>query len=135
MDPASPLRLAARVESVTRTAKVIIVNLEAAKNAPENSKELCREMHAICDLLDFLNLALTKSENQDKHFTTPPSLKESISEFTSILDEMSIRVKRMGTFRLPWPFSKDENQRFLTKIELYKTSFTTELSVTAAYKS
>ena len=67
MDPLSPIRLAPGIDSLALTAKVVVANLfryfEPAKNAPEKSKELRREMHTICDVLESLNLVLGGSEH------------------------------------------------------------------------
>ena len=127
MDPLSPVGLAIRLESVVRTAKSIISNLfqyEAAKNAPEKSKELRREMHTVCDTLESLNMALPEW----KHSSDLSSLKDSLSKFAAILIEMNSRVEQMSTGPLSWPFSKDENRRFLSKIEKYKETFTVALN-------
>jgi hypothetical protein len=127
MDPLSPIRLAMGLESVVLSAKTIVSKLfhfEAAKNAPEKSKELRREMHTVCDTLESLSLALPTSE----HYSGLTLLRDSLSEFAAILIEMNTRVEQMSTGPLSWPFSKDENHRFLSKIGKYKESFTMTLS-------
>ena len=134
MDPLSPIRLTPGVESLALTAKVVVANLfryfEPAKNAPEKSKELRREMHTICDVLESLNLVLRGSE----HDSNSASLKKSISEFSTILNEINVRVNKMSTVR-SWPFSDAENEGFLTKIARYKETFTMALTAISAYLS
>lgn len=129
MDPLSPIRFAPSIESLAATAKVVVANLfryfEPAKNAPEKSKELRREMHTICDVLESLTFVLGGSEHD-------ASLKKSISEFSAILNEINVRVNRMSTVR-SWPFSDAENQVFLTKITRYKDAFTMALNAISAY--
>jgi hypothetical protein len=127
MDPLSPISLAVGLESVVLTAKSIISELfqfEAAKNAPQKSKELRQEMHTVCDTLESLNLELPSSE----HYSSLASLKDSLSESTAILIEMDTRIEQMSTGPLSWPFSKDENHRLLSKIGKYKESFTMTLT-------
>jgi len=115
------------LDSLLLTAKSFVANLfrfEAAKNAPERSKELRREMHTVCDTLESLNLMLPKGED----YSHVSSLKDSLSEFASILAEWNKRVEPMSAGPpSSWPFSKDENLLLLLKIEKYQEAFTMAL--------
>lgn len=125
MDPLSPLRLAEVVEDLAWFTKMITANLlrYAGENVAENSNELVREMQIVCDLLESLNRPLTVSEHYGSSPATLDSLKRSIDQFGKILREMESVVDQRGTGRSSWPFSKEENQYFLTQIQLSKETF------------
>jgi hypothetical protein len=137
MDPLSPVALSTSVESIAGTAKQIVSNLfryfDGVKNAPEKSRELRQEMHSLCDLLDSLNLALT-SPGSPFNQLSADTLINSISQCAKILANMNARtaIGSDGFGRYGWPFSKDENQYYLSTIERHKETFTLALSMKCA---
>jgi len=134
MDPVTAIGLVASVDQLAGLAKVIVSNMyryfDAVKDAPRRSQELRQELSAISDLLDSLEDALTSSTKST--FTAPDSLKSAITEFQETLEDMKARVKEpqtKGLRRLKWPFTKDENERLLSKLERYKSTFNVALNI------
>jgi hypothetical protein len=139
MDLSSAIKLAAFVDSIAGSAKQIVSNLfryfEGVKNAPEKSSELRQEMHALCDLLDSLHLALTGSGSRiNQSPVSFQTLLYAVANCEMILSEMSARTAsgNDGSGRLGWPFSKAENQHYITIIERHKETFTLALSIKCA---
>jgi hypothetical protein len=125
------------LDHLGRIAKDITSNLylyfEAVRDAPKRSEELRQEMGGICGLLDSLEYALTPSTKSS--FKTPASFKEAIREFDAMLNDMNVRVavsRTKGIARLKWPFTKDENERLLSRIERYKATFSAALNIKSA---
>lgn len=131
MDPFSVIGAAASVAQLVGLAKDVLRNLwdysVAVKNAPKHSRELRREMGALAELLESLDDTLD-SQSAKPLFTE----SDPMTGFLELLEELNVRLterKTKGLGRLLWPFSQDENERLLTKIERYKTTFGLALSL------
>ena len=127
MDPLSAIGAAASVAQLAGLAKTIIIDIlqycDAVHDAPKQSLELRQEIMNISTWLESL-----ENISMDLLFTT----KAPLDEFKQILKDLSIRVteaKTKGIGRWKWPFSKDENDRLLSRMERYKTTFTMALSI------
>jgi hypothetical protein len=103
-------------------AKAIVSNLyqffEAVQKAPQRSLELRNEMGVICDLLDRLEALLVDHPS----FPSSAPLKDALSSLETILEEMNARIaerQTKGLKRFKWPFSKEENDRLLSRIAHY----------------
>lgn len=132
MDPVTAVGLVVSMVQLSGTAKAILCPLiqyyDAVKNAPKRSKELRKELHALCDIIEQLEDVVTT--NTLFEGSTP--LRESIADFHSMLNEMSERVKpskTKGVGLLKWPFTKEENDRLLERISRYKSTFNLALSL------
>ena len=139
-DPISAVGLAVSVETLASLAATIFCDLfkyyEAVRDAPKQSQELRQEIGALSEQLGSLSSVLA-STPANSQLTIPISLPEVILEFQTMLNDMNDRVKvsrTKGLRRLKWPFSKDENERLLARIERYKTILCTSLNVQTAYK-
>lgn len=137
MDAVTAVGLVASAEQLAALATTIVCNMysfyEAVRDAPKRSQELRQEMGAMSDQLNSLAAVLS---NDPKHFVSQPtSLFASISELKAMLKDMNERVcasNTKGIRRLKWPFSKDENERLLSRMERYKTTLNTALNIQTA---
>jgi hypothetical protein len=104
---------------------------EAVHGAPKRSRELRQEMGTICDLLESLETILITPDTGSS-FTVSVSLQSSIREFHAMLTDMESRVKASqtkGARRFKWPFTKEENDRLLSRMERYKQSLSMALEI------
>ena len=138
MDPVSIIGLAASVNQLAATAKstfsVLFQYYGDFRDAPKRSRELRQELGTICDLLDSLDDGLT-SQSTNSSFTIPASLNLAIEEFQTMLENIKPRVKESqtkGVRRLKWPFTKDENDRYLSRMERYKATINVALNIKSA---
>jgi len=127
MDPLSATGAAASVAQLAALAKTIVIDIwqycDAIKNAPKRSLELRQEIMNISTLLESL-----ENVSMDSLFTN----KAPLDEFKKILKDLSVRVteaKTNGIGRWKWPFSQDENDQLLSRMERYKTTFNVALSI------
>ena len=138
MDPVTAIGLAASVIQLADVARKTFSTLfqcfEDVKHAPKRSRELRRELETLCDILSDLDHVVT-SKSASSIFTAPDSLKAAIIDFQEMLDNMNARVAASQTKqlrRLKWPFTKEENDRFLCRMERYKSTFNTALNTKTA---
>lgn len=127
MDPVSIIGLSASLAQLAGLAKDIVVNMwryfDAVKSAPKRSEELRQEVANISSLLDSLD-----EGSMEVIFTTGTPL----DEFLSMLKELHSRVSTptaKGFGRWKWPFTQDENNRLLARIERYKVTFNMALNI------
>jgi hypothetical protein len=132
MDPASVIGLVTSVDQLAGLAKAVIANLyqyfEAVQKAPQHSLELRSEMGVICDLLDKLKGVLA----DDSSLTSSMPLKDAIFSLETILGEMNTRIAERqikGLKRFKWPFTKEENERLLSRIAHYTGTFNMALNL------
>ena len=138
MDPISAIGFVASVAQLAGVAKqtfsAIFQYLEDVKDAPERSGELRSELATVCDLLQSLDEVLNMSTPKSS-FIPPASLRTAIPEFQDMLESMQARVTEIqtkGVRRLKWPFTKEQNERYLIRIGRYKDTFTLALSIKAS---
>jgi Skp family chaperone for outer membrane proteins len=135
LDPISAASLASTADQLAATATNIVINMhryyQAVRDAPKRSKELRSEVSAINDLLDAV-VDFINSPSAASGPNIPNSFTDSVTEMTATLDNMNKRVqpsKTEGLRRLKWPFSKEENERLLSKIERYKAILSATLQL------
>lgn len=135
MDPVSAIGLVASLGQLAGAAKDLVLNMyqyfDAVKSAPKRSQELRQEMALISDLLDVLE-DMVKTASPQAPFQAQAALEESISGFQEILGKMNARItipQTKGFKRLSWPFTRDENDSLLSKMERYKASFSLALNI------
>jgi Fungal N-terminal domain of STAND proteins len=138
MDPVTAVGLAASIIQIEELARTTISALfqyfEDVRHAPKRSRELRRELETVCDLLGDLDLVLT-SHSTTSTIQAPDSLKSAITDFRGMLDTMCTRVaeaRTKGLKRLKWPFTEHENDRYLARMERYKSTFNAALNITTA---
>jgi len=127
MDPLSAIGAAASIAQLAGLAKAIIVDIwgycDAVHNAPKRSLELRQEIMNISTCLESL-----EHVSIDSLFTNEAPL----NEFKQLLKDIRVRVtvaKTKGIGRWKWPFTQDENDRLLSRLERYKTTFTLASSI------
>lgn len=127
MDPLSAIGAAASIAQLAGLAKTIIIDIweycDAVHNAPKRSLELRQEIMYISTCLKSL-----EHVSMDLLFTNEAPL----DEFKQILKDIWVRVtaaKTKGIGRWIWPFTQDENDRLLSRLGSYKTTFTFALSI------
>ena len=137
MDPVTAVGLAASVAQlatfVIQTFSSLVQYFDDVKDAPKHSRELRDELLVISDLLHPLEEVLKSDlSGPNTSFVVPLSLQSAVQEFQVLLEGMQARVTKVhtqGFRRLKWPFTKDENERFLTKIGRYKSTFVLGLNI------
>jgi hypothetical protein len=138
MDPVTAVGLAASVAQLAtlaiQTFSSLVQYFDDVKDAPKQSRELRDELLAISDLLHPLEDVLKSDclSGPNTSFVVPLSLQSAVQEFQVLLEGMQARVTKahtQGFRRLKWPFTKDENERFLTKIGRYKSTFVLGLNI------
>ena len=127
MDPLSAIGAAASIAQLAGLAKAIIVDIweycDAVHNAPKRSLELRQEIMNISTCLESL-----EHISMGSLFTNEAPL----DEFKQILKDIRVRVtaaKTKGIGRWKWPFTQNENDRLLSRLERYKTTFTVALNI------
>ena len=106
---------------------------EAVKCGPKQSRELRKELGLLSELLSPLEEAL---RNAGDDISIPTSA--AITEFRDMLVQMNARVdesRTRGVERLKWPFTRDQNHEYLSRIERYKQTFTAVLEIKNTYWS
>jgi hypothetical protein len=133
MDLVTAIGLAASSAQLANQAKGILCDLykyfEAVKDAPKHSKELRQEVGFICELLDSLEDVLIARPVESR---TIARLAAAFQDFRTMLDTMKKRASEKrteGLRRLKWPFTKEENEKWLFKIERYKSVFNMALTL------
>lgn len=141
MDPVTAIGLASGVVQLADLARTTFSALfqyfEDVRHAPKRSRELRRELESLCDILGDLDHVLA-SHSAATPFKAPDSLKSAITDFQGMLESMNARVtesRTKGLGRLKWPFTKEENDRYLIRMERYKSTFNAVLNIKTAYHS
>jgi len=141
MDPLTALGMVHTADVLAGMARTVVSNMylyfDAVKNAPKLSAELRQELGTLCILLDSLELALAH-EDQRGQCPVASTLSSVFPGFRRLLDEMKARVdaaQTEGLKRLKWPFTKDENERLLSRLERFKSVFSLAMSMKCAYNS
>jgi hypothetical protein len=139
LDPITATGLVSSLDQLAATATSIVCNMfryyEAVRDSPKRSKELRTEMGAVNDLLNQVVDAVS-SISTVSTFKAPGSFNDSVAEMKTTLEDMEKRVhpsKTEGLRRLKWPFSKEENERLLSKMERFKKILSMTLDIKTAY--
>ena len=139
MDPITAVGLVASVaqlaEGAGQTFSALFRFFDDVRMAPKRSRELRQELGILCDLLCMLENALT-SPSSSRMWSIPDSLSSTLSDFQTMLDTMNIRIdnrQTQGIRRLKWPFTNDENERYLSRIERFKGTFNSLLTIKGVY--
>jgi len=139
MDPFSALGAAVTISTFAVRAKDIVGNIyryyEAVRDAPKRARELRQEMGYLCDLLDILE-QVTNEPNFKPSQPLFTAISSSIVGFKETLDDLDKRTAAAnvkGIKRLKWPFSNDDNDKVLEKLQNYKTSFIMALQLKSKY--
>jgi hypothetical protein len=125
---------AAALAQLVSLTKGLFQYLDEVKDASQQSKALRQELSVISDLVGQLEIEL-KSSSTGSSFTASSTLQSSFSEFRKLLGDMETRVnasKTKGLMRLKWPFTKDQNNEYLSKIERYKATFSVASEIKTA---
>ena len=124
MDPLSAIGIAANFGQLADLASKIIVSLykyfDDFRTAPARSAELRDELNSLVGLLKTLEQALM-IDGEDPVMTD--ELKITLQGLTKVIQELRGHVgqgKMKGMERLKWPFKKEENERFISRITTYK---------------
>lgn len=124
-----PITAVETVHGLAGIAKVLYDYIDAVKEAPERAHEIRKELGYVWLLLNPLRDVIASKS------TVNVPLESAITEFEEILKRMKARVdesKAKGIERLKWPFKKDENNRLLSSIERFKTTFEMALGLKTA---
>jgi hypothetical protein len=135
MDPVSIVGLAASAAQLAGLAKDTFTALfnyvREVTDAPKCARDLRNQLLAVCDLVDALDSALNMSSTTSS-FTPPASLSSAIHEFREILEALKARIaeaQARGIRRWKWPFTKQETEKYLTRIGRYKDTFNMALNI------
>lgn len=141
MDPITALGMLQTADVLAGIARNVVSNMylyfDAVKNAPKLSAELRQELGALCSLLDSLELALAH-QDQRAQCTVASTLSSVFPDFRRLLEEIKARVdarQTEGLKRLKWPFTRDENERLLSRLERFKSVFSLAMSLKCACHS
>jgi Fungal N-terminal domain of STAND proteins len=130
MDPTTALGVAAAAvqfaEQAIKISDCLYQYFKSVKNAPAKSRELRQEALLLSDVLETLTDLFS---DQNKLTILPNATKyaDMLTEFKETMAEMAKKVElkkgKLSFKRLTWPFNEKENERYLAKMERFKTSF------------
>ena len=142
MDPLSALGIAASASEIS--AQVLLISdslyqfFKRVKNAPKLSRELRQEALLLSDVLETLSFVFS---SQDHHGSLPKAsasleLLNDIQEtIMGMADKLEIRNTQLSWERLTWPFTQKQNEKYLEKLERFKSSFQLALQSLQSYFS
>jgi len=130
MDPVTALGVAAAAsqfaEQVLKLSDYLYDLFKSINNAPKQSRELRQEALLLSDVLANLR-SLLSSEKQTASLPKASPSAELVKEFEETIAEIAKRVEikdgEISWKRLGWPFNQKENEKYLSKLERYKSSF------------
>jgi hypothetical protein len=131
MDPATALGVAATAaqfaEQAIKVSDSLYQYFKSVKNAPAKSRELRQEALLLSDVLETLADLFSDQKkeptvlpNASKYVDMLKEFKETIAEMAK---KMEIKKDKWSFKRLAWPFNEKENERYLAKMERFKSSF------------
>ena len=140
MDPLTAVGLAAAIDDLSALVANVVSNLYkywgAVQDAPRRSLELRTEIGSLLGLLTNVKDSLTNSVTPTESFldavlTTVDQLQEVLKEM-----ERQTDVNRVQGLRACiWPFTNNEIDRFIKKIERYKATLSLALNIEQTYLS
>ena len=137
MDPVSAFGIAAGAAQFTELAANVFLGLfkyfQTVKRAPKLSKELREEALLVHRVLEDLKSTL---ETINIPSSTTSSLNDVVKKFTKTMEELKNRVEvKEGEIikRLKWPFTEQENEEYISRLERYKNTFMLALSTIQRY--
>ena len=141
MDPVSALGVAAAALQFSEQAIIISDSLyqyyKSVKNAPAKSRELRVEALLLSDVLETLTDVFS---TQSTSSVLPKAGKyaDMLKEFSETTAEMAEKVElkkgKLSFKRLQWPFTEKENEKYLAKLERFKSSFQLALQALESYE-
>lgn len=141
MDPVSAFGLAAGVAQFADLSARIVMSLydyyRTVKHAPKLSKELRQEVFVVSNVLEDMRSSL-ESDPKDSKSTKNAELGNIALEFAEMMGEMASRIEvKEGDIlgKLKWPFDQKENERYLVRLERFKSTFILALQTIERYIS
>lgn len=138
MDPVTAIGFIASLDQLASVSANIVSNMyryyRAVMDAPKRSEELRQEIGAVSDILNMIVMVVSSSSAAST-FTVPTSFHASVTEMQATLAEMDKLVRpsaTRGVKRLKWPFTKDENERLLSKLGRYKDILSATMEIKTA---
>jgi len=139
LDPITAIGLASSLDQLAATAANIVSNMykyyNTVRDTPKRSKELRNEIGVVSDTLKEIVEVITSALMADT-YKVPNFFSGLVAEMRITLDEMNKRVQPSETEGhkrwLKWPFSKEENERLLSKIERFMKYLSMTLDVKTA---
>ena len=122
---------------VDLSAKVFLCLFEYFRNlkqAPKRSNELQQEAFLLSIVLRDLKSTLEATDSPDP--LSKEILNNVVAEFAKVMIDMEKRVEvKGGDWKncVKWPFTEKENEKYLLKLERYKTTFHLVLSIIQGY--
>ena len=140
MDPVTALGVAGTAAQFAEQAAKIFDRLyqysKAVENAPAKSRELRQDLLLLSDLLENLASVFSKQKNS----TVLPNTgkyAELLKEFTDTMAELADKVEiskgEVSLKRLVWPFKQKDNEKYLARMERFKSLFQLALQHLQAY--
>ena len=136
MDPVLAFGIAAGVaqfaELAAKVSQSLFEYLQSVKQAPKLSLELQQEACVISLLLKELKSALESMNDLNITSELSENFKFVVVEFSETMIDMESRaVMRKGELmkRLKWPFTDKGNEKYLERLERYKSTFTLALTI------
>lgn len=132
MDPVSAFSIAASALGVADYASTVLIKLYRyyldVKTATATAAQLREEVGIMFSLLNALVQTLESPIPRETH----SELDRAVNGLSQILAEIDGRVTpeaTQGFRRLKWPFGQDETERFLARLERFKSIFNLTLNL------
>lgn len=140
MDPVSAFGIAAGAAQFVDLATNVFVGLfkyfQSVKQAPKLSQELQHEAYLVSTVLRDLTSTFESMNNTSIIMGSTNTLNDAVVEFSNTMADMESRIAiKDGELikRLKWPFTEKENQKYLSRLERYKKTFSLALSTVQMY--
>ena len=135
-----PLYLAAAAAQLAGVALSVSTTLRQyllkVKQAPKQSRELKGELLLVSDVLEDLKSVIDAAPPDIQ--TTNTSLLRSLNGFAEFIRELASHIEVQEkdiTNRLKWPFTEEENGKYLEKLERFKKTFSLACDALQLYLS
>lgn len=140
LDPVSAISVAASAcqfaEQTTKLFNALNDYFSKLRNAPELSRELRKEAFLLSDVLAELGSSFS-ADDQDNSLPKTKEVTDMIKEFEETIKAMAERVeikdKEISLKRFQWPFEQRESEKYLRKLERFKTTFQLALQTRQKY--
>ena len=140
MDPATAVGIAAAAGQLAEQALKISHGLyqyfHNVKDAPKLSRELRQEAILLSDVVENL-CSIFSSRDRRSDLPKPGPSADLLHEFKETMMEMANKVEikdsEISWNRLAWPFTQKENEKYLHRLERFKSSFQLALQAFQSY--